>query len=500
MRMTIILAMLSGVLLAFSFPGFNLEFLAWFAFVPLFFAVKGKKAAVAFLLFYLCGIVFWLLIIYWLIHVTFFGLILMVLYLALYFGVFGFLACRFLFLTPTYYLLTTSAIWVLLEYLRSHLLTGFGWALLGYSQYLTLPAIQIADITGVWGVSFVVMAINIAIFTIIDKKKSLFTTYYILPAIVLLATLGYGYYQLYHVPRSAHGTPIRISVIQGNIPQELKWQPMSHRFILDSYISLSKEAAKDKPDLIIWPEASSPGFLGQDNWIFENIFGAAKYLDINLLLGTVTFQDNNYFNSAILVDNNGKVVERYDKIHLVPFGEYIPLKKMFVFLETAVPIGDFVAGKEYTLFSLDSRLEARDPRKFAVLICFEDIFPELSRQFVKKGADFLVNITNDAWFGKTSSPYQHLSASVFRAVENRVFLMRAANTGISGFINPVGKIISTVADRKEGEIFVSGYKSQEILPQKREGITFYARYGDISVLLLCILALYGIMFRKYGQK
>ena len=505
---SIFLVLLSGILLTFAFPRYNLELLAWLAFVPLFFAIKGKRPAMAFLLSYLCGVVFWLLTVYWFIRVTFLGLVLMILYLAIYFGIFGLIFSIYELGAGGYELIFLPCAWVLLEYLRSYLLTGFGWVLLGYSQYLTLPIIQIADITGAWGVSFLIMAVNLAIFNIIDKRKSLTPHCYLLAAIVLVLTLGYGYYKLYGVQSTEDRVPVRISVIQGNIPQELKWQENSQSFILERYISLSREALKDKPDLIIWPEASSPGFLGVDDWIFENIFGLVKSLNTKLLLGTVIVDGGSYFNSSILLDGGGKIAGRYDKIHLVPFGEYIPLRKFFAFLQTIVPIGDFSAGKEYTVFSLDLQLtpppEARHiqaaetgaSRKFSVLICFEDMFPELSRKFVKRGADFLVNITNDAWFGKTSSPYQHLSASVLRAVENRVFLARAANTGFSGFISPKGEIISAVSDSKGEETFISGYKTLEIFSKKKGRLTFYSRWGDVSVFLMCLFMLYGIMFSK----
>jgi len=190
----------------------------------------------------------------------------------------------------------------------------------------------------------------------------------------------------------------------------------------------------------------------------------------------------------LLVSPEGELLDRYDKLHLVPFGEYIPLRKFFGFLETIVPIGDFSRGNGYTVFSMP-------PYKFSVLICFEDLFPGLSREFVKKGADFLINITNDAWFKKTSSPYQHLSASVFRAVENRVFLIRSANTGVSGFIAPTGKIISLVGDKSGNNIFVSGYKTQNIAVYK-QGLSFYTRYGNIFIIICLLLALGRLITSK----
>jgi apolipoprotein N-acyltransferase len=176
----------------------------------------------------------------------------------------------------------------------------------------------------------------------------------------------------------------------------------------------------------------------------------------------------------------------------VPFGEYIPFKKIFAFLETVVPIGDFTRGKEYTVFNLPLVSHSL-PLPFSTLICFEDIFPELATQFVKRGAGFLVNITNDAWFRKSSSPYQHLAASVFRAVENRLFLVRAANTGVSAFINPVGKIVSLVADNAGKAIFISGYRTETISVGTDKKPTFYTSHPKGFILLCLILVVCGII-------
>lgn len=475
----LLLCILSAGLLIFAFPNFNIWLFAWFGFVPLFFAIEGKSKAKAFLLSYITGVIFWLGTIYWLIHVTLPGLVLLVLYLALFFGFFGLIISSNLQLS-TYFLVLSPAVWVLLEYIRSHLFTGFPWALLGHSQYLNLPAIQIADITGAWGVSFLVMLVNAAIYEVTSAKKK-----YLLPILLLLITLIYGYYKLHNLPLAPCPLQLRISVIQGNIPQELKWDPAARLPIIDKYLDLSRKALKDKPDLIIWPEAAIPVVLEEEPFYLEFVRKFAKDMRTPLLIGAVSTQGGLYYNTAILISGEGKLANRYAKIHLVPFGEYIPLRKILPFLETVVPIGDFAAGKEYTVFT-------KDAVRFSVLICFEDLFPELSREFVKKGAGFLVNITNDAWFGKTSSPYQHLSASVLRAVENRVALVRAANTGVSGFIAPTGEIISLVSAKEAGEIFVGGFKTQEIkFPEK--SLSFYSRFGDLFIFVCILLIFYVII-------
>lgn len=488
---TIELCLLSAALLILSFPIFNLWILAWVAFIPLFFALQSQSGLKAFLLAYFTGVVFWAGTIYWLVHVTLLGTIILVLYLALYFGLFGLFFSYFQFRSASIdYRLSTidplvfSSIWVLLEYTRSHLLTGFPWALLGYSQCSNLPIIQIADLTGAYGVSFLVMMVNVAVYQFISQKskvKSIFV-----PICCIFVSLIYGYYKL--LPTSNSQLPTyRISVIQGNIPQDQKWEAESREYILNKYLTLSLAATKDNPDLVIWPEASLPVILEEEPDFFKEVRHFSQEAHLSLLIGAVTRRDDAYYNSAILVSKEGAVLGRYDKLHLVPFGEYIPLKNYLPFLETIVPIGDINPGKESTLFSLPTPNSGLlTYNKFAVLICFEDVFPELSRRFVKNGADFLVNITNDAWYKKTSAAYQHFQACVFRAVENRVFLVRAANTGISGFIAPTGKVISLVQDKIGKEIFVDGYKAQSITVAKR-GLSFYSKYGDIFVLLLFAL-------------
>ena len=237
---------------------------------------------------------------------------------------------------------------------------------------------------------------------------------------------------------------------------------------------ITAAAAKDNPSLIIWPEASVPVLWGgsAEDAQFTQIFSLAGQLRISLLVGAVSRFGEAYFNSALFINDLGRPERIYNKLHLVPFGEYVPFKNTFPFLQTIAPIGDIEAGKEYTVFN--------QPKNFSVLICFEDLFPELSRKFIKRGARFLVNITNDAWYKQGSAPYQHFAASVFRAVENRVYLVRAANTGISGFIDPFGRLLSIVQDVTGRDSFVKGYSSQNICLAPISP-TIYNRFGDLFV-------------------
>jgi len=492
----ILTAVISAGLLVAAFPNYNFEILAWLALVPLLLAVENTSPLKAFFLWYLAGAIFWLGTVYWLKHVTFPGMIILVLYLALYFGIFGLIASRARVLPVTYYPLFLPSIWVLLEYLRSYLFTGFGWNLLGYSQYLNLPAIQIADFTGACGVSFLVMMVNVALAQIIRiwcnpaRRKELVTTILIY-VVILAAVLSYGYYRLNNLGRLSQGATLKLSVIQGNIPQSLKWRPYTNNYIMLQYQNFSRQVSLDKPDLMIWPEAALPVVIEDEPEYFQKTKDLAAEIKIPLLLGAVSRRNNIYYNSAFLIPAQGSQLFSYDKLHLVPFGEYIPLKRFFNFLETVVPIGEFSPGQEYAVFTLNDKY-GQLLAKFSVLICFEDLFPQLSRQFARRGADFLVNITNDGWFGNSAAPYQHFCASVLRAVENRLPLVRAANTGVSGFIAASGRIISLVSDGRGNYIFVGGYRSEKISLSKSP-MTFYTRFGEWLSGICFLVGLYGII-------
>ncbi|MCM8770919.1 MAG: apolipoprotein N-acyltransferase, partial [Candidatus Omnitrophica bacterium] len=319
----IFLCILSAILLILSFPRFDFGVLSWIAFIPLFFSLQNKKPVIRFLLAYLMGMLFFFGTIYWLIHVTLAGMIVLVLYLAVYFGLFG-------LITSSSHIFFLPAAWVLLEYLRSHLLTGFGWVLLGHSQYLNPAIIQIADITGSYGVSFLIMLVNVSIFFgMKGKVRPLIVSF-----ICLALTLGYGYFKL---NQKREGEKIRIAVIQSNIPQELKWREEEKEKILDKHIDLSLASRRDKPELIIWPETALPLVLKFNPYILGSIKAFAQAIKTPLLLGTLRYENKNYYNSAVLFSDRGYIVQYYDKLHLVPFGEYIPLRKYLRFLETIVP-------------------------------------------------------------------------------------------------------------------------------------------------------------------
>ncbi len=502
----ILLCLSSGALLILSFPHFDLEFLAWFALVPLFFSVASKGLRRSFELGFLTGVVAFLGMLYWIIvAVHTYGnvplipsgliLLLLVAYLSLYIGAFTFLTRFIQIRSGLQTILFAPFLWVGLEYLRTYLLTGFPWAALGYSQYLNLRFVQIADLTGVYGPSFAIVLVNATLFEVLRQgSKRIFPVKeVILTAVVVLSLSIYGYLRMGSVAKQMVQDPaLKIGLVQGNIDQSVKWDKSSQTETLKTYERLSDKVAEQKPDLIIWPETATPFFFQDAEKYQPFILDIPKKTNAFLLFGAPSYKVErgkmNYYNSAYLASPSGELVGKYDKIHLVPFGEYVPMQPLLFFIGSlGEGIGDFKPGKEIFNFSLPQG-------KFGVLICFEIIFPDLCRRFVEKGANFLVTITNDAWFGRTSAPYQHFSMATFRAVENRVFVARAANTGITGFVDPTGKIL------REGGIFTEEAMSGTIRLSNQK--TFYTLHGDIfawicSALSICLLL--NALIRKHRK-
>jgi len=496
----IILTVVSGILFTLAFPPFDLYPLAWFGLLPLFIAVYEKELRASFFLGLISGIVFFLGTIYWIFHsVHFYGnipvipglfiVLLLCAYLGLYTGIFSWAFTLFLKNTKFTTLLIAPVLWVTLEFIRTYAFTGFPWSSLGYSQYKFLYLIQVSDITGVYGVSFLVAGMNGLLFDLLvlwprrSRKMPLFapgmmTVGIVIFLLLLIISLLYGTWRL-NIEEG--GEKIRVSVIQGNIEQEKKWDKRFQREVMNIYKRLSIKALDDSPDIIVWPESALPFIYGYDTFLTEEFIEFQKGIGEYLLTGSVIVKDvkdeRPYLsNSAILFSPEGKVISIYDKVHLVPYGEYVPLRRFFPFIEKlVVDIGDFVAGDEYVVMKTPFV-------RIAPLICYEVIFPGLVRKFINRGADVIVTITNDAWFGKTSAPYQHFSMAVFRAVENRVPVVRSANTGISGFIDSKGRIM------KKSDIFTETVLTEKV-SLVRGGRTFYTRYGDLFAFLCIIITI-----------
>ena len=487
----------SAVLLVLPYHFADLWFLAFFGLVPYFLAVSGKSPSESFKSSYLLGFLFFAGMGYWLVLVNTLGFILLTAYLALYFGVFGYLASAFISSGDLKSIVYASAIWVALEYVRGWLIGGLPWALLAYSQWRNVYFIQAADWIGAFGVSYLVILANLSLFRSLVSKKRAWAVLF-LSAGILLPYL-YGAVTLHRLDAVAFRLAasqerrLRVSVVQGNIPQDQKWNAKIKSIIFEKYKRLTFMAAIEKADLIIWPETSFPGYLEDEPVMASRLRSMIRQSKADVLVGAPTMgnldEGLKFFNSAVLFGSGGEEKKRYHKTHLVPFGEYIPFEPLLGILRKFVEIGHFSAGDEKTIFIAESHHQPMPIKvRFAALICFEDIFPGLVRDFSSRGVDFLVNITNDAWFGKTAAPYQHAAASVFRAVENRVPVVRAANTGLSCVISSEGRLLASVSDQGE-EIFVTGQRSYELVLRKTQ--SFYTRFGDVFfvlILLLCYLA------------
>ncbi len=493
---TTALAALSGLFLAAAFPVINLHFLAWFAVVPLLLAVKGQNVKNGFLLGGITGLVYFSGTLYWVSHSIYYyggisllpaALITLLLsaYLALYPALFGAASAHIGSNNPKLLFAALPALWTALELARTYVFSGFPWALLGYSQYTVLPVIQVADATGVYGVSFLIVLVNASIADFIGNRKSYRSV--MTAGIVAALVLVYGFAKL-RAPEPAGG--MTVSVIQGNIEQDKKWDPAYQSGTISIYKRLTLEALKQHPDLVIWPETATPFYFmakrESDRLLSEDLVAFVKENRVPLLFGspTYTIKPTRQIvgrNSALLLSAGGREEALYNKIHLVPFGEYVPLKHILFFVGKMVhSIGDFESGREYTVMTVPSGPDGRrNETKLCTVICYEIIFPDLVRQFVERGAAIVTTITNDAWFGRTSAPYQHFSMAVFRAVENRVPIARAANTGISGFIDSRGRILETSG------IFTEAYLTHTLAPGTDK--TFYTKYGDIFAYI-CILA------------
>ncbi len=486
---TAALAAASGLLLAAAFPSINLHFVAWIALLPLFLALKGQSIKNGAWLGGLTGILYYIGTVHWVTNsVHFYGgiplvpasfiTLLLCAYLAVYPALFGAAAVHLKNTGPRLFFVSAPALWTALELARTYVFSGFPWALLGYTQYSALPVIQAADITGVYGVSFLIVLVNVAAAEFIMNRKDRVAV--VTAVLVLSLALGYGFVRL-HAPVQTGG--IGISVVQGNIEQDKKWDPAYQSEVLGTYKRLTLEALRRHPDLIIWPETATPfyfnGGSAGDRTLTSDLVAFVRQNHTPLLFGSPTYEvkPNRHIigrNSAFLLSADGRLEATYHKMHLVPFGEYVPLKKVLFFVEKMVQaIGDFQGGDEYTVMTVPyGEPNDRKETKLSTVICYEIIFPDLVRRFVKGGAAVLTTITNDAWFGRTAAPYQHFSMAVFRAVENRVPVARAANTGISGFIDAQGRILETSGIFTEAELM-------RTLVPGTEKKTFYTRYGDV---------------------
>jgi apolipoprotein N-acyltransferase len=278
---------------------------------------------------------------------------------------------------------------------------------------------------------------------------------------------------------------LRTAVIQGNIDQSIKWNPRFQAKTLQIYRCLSRSTSRFAPQLLVWPETAVPFFFQDRSDLSRLVAETSKELGADLIFGSPAYHQNGaaiaYYNRAYHLPPEGGSAGYYDKVHLVPFGEYVPLQEFFPFIHRLViAAGDFEPGETVTPLKLPFT-------SAGILICFEIIFPELARMQAQNGAHVLVNLTNDAWYGMTSAPYQHLSMAVFRAVETKRPLIRAANTGISAFINPLGRILD------QSDIFTEAVLERELILPTTVSPTFYVRFGDVFALLALLSSMMYIL-------
>ncbi len=501
----------SALLLFLASPGlFAYAPLAWLALVPLLIAISrpGTTTGGAFRLGLGTGLIYYPLLLYWIIivlghygHLPFWvtvpALGLLALYMSLYLAGFAGLVSRLhgracqVWLAPV--------VWVGLDWLRSRLLTGFPWLDLGYTQFSHPLLIQVSDLCGHHGVTFLIVMVNCLLVAALGNSPAkLFRPSRpgaaVLTALLFLA-LAFGYSLVRYRGIAAELTGaehLKVAVIQGNIPQGEKWRADTQETTLDKYMNLTaREMSANSPDLLVWPETAMPFFLleSPDLYRLESLAvtgGAA-------ILTGAPFRELDpsrhlvrYYNSAFLINRQGRVTGRYDKEHLVPFGEYVPLKRFLFFLGPVVEtIADFSRGTNLRPIPCQNT-------GVGVLICFESIFPDLARRQTAAGAGLLVNITNDAWYGRSSAPWQSLSMAVFRAVENRRSLARAANTGVSGFIDPLGRLFAL------SPLF-EDYSATMSLPVLTNGTVFTDHYGYLAgraCLVLTLLLAVTLIFKK----
>jgi apolipoprotein N-acyltransferase len=497
MWLAVLLSALSGAMLTVGFPALNWYPVAWFALVPLFFAIKGRTNREAFALGYLCGMVHFATALYWILFVVdhygglalpvaVFVLLLLCAYLAIYPAFFALIAQK-LERYPYVWMFVLPGVWVSLEWVRGHVLTGFPWADLGYTQTPFIRLVQIADITGVYGVSWLVVFGNTAVMAVFGRPRLRPVLGITLLGILMIGATLYGSERIKAVDRIAgKASSLTVGVVQGNIDQSKKWDPAFQQATLKRYKELSLEASRHdpRPQLLVWPETAAPFFYGIEDRLTDELNRMIEEVGVPLLFGspavTASAGQPRLQNRAYLVNASAKLLGAYAKQHLVPFGEYVPLKKYLFFVHRLVQAaGDFVPGHDPSPLTLGSQ-------KLGVLICYEGIFPELARETIRRGATCLVNITNDAWYGRTSAPYQHLEMERWLSIEFRMPLVRAANTGVSAIFDATGRPCGYISLDQPGELVCT------IHPH--HNLTFYAKWGDLFTLLCALTVLAGLLY------
>jgi apolipoprotein N-acyltransferase len=359
------------------------------------------------------------------------------------------------------------------EYLRSHLFSGFGWLCLGHSQVMNLYFVQVVDVIGVYGLSWVIVFINCLIFFALTHKRIKLV---LLAAMVLVAVYAYGVWTVWEYHRRELPT-VSVVMVQPNVAQEIKWIPSMREMIVNKHLQLTGMLANQEP-----------GVLGEQAALVDKIRTQVIHLGVPLIFGGIVQEDNKYYNSALMINAIGDLQERYDKIHLVPFGEYIPLRPLLGWINHFVPLEDFSSGQKYSMFTLTP------DTTFGVLICFEDTIGYLWHEFIRRDAGFLVNMTNDAWFQDTSAPFLHLHGAAINAISYKRSLVRSANTGWTGVIDPLGRVLKKAEDLTGKQTFVSSVIEADVPVNQQK--TVYAKLGNIFVFIEILVILITVLIKK----
>ena len=511
--MDLLLALLSGALLALSFPKFGNPAFAWIALAPLLVAVsrRGVKGTRAFALGLVTGAVYFWGTLYWLVQTmtTYGGLatpvaalcaLVLVAYLSLFPALFGWAHARLGRTFGPGAVLFAPAVWVAGEMGRTYLLDGFPWELLGYSQSSILPIVQTASLVGVYGLSALIAFVSAAASYAALTRGARRWRPLAISATIVLACGIWGAARIRAQRLVNQGTPIKVAVLQGNIPQDEKWDPATRSAILNRYLEMTREAIGRGVKFVIWPESATPLPYEQDVVGGAAIRRLANEGKITLLIGSDQVEpllptaagkpvQERYYNAAYLIEPSGATAAVYRKIHLVPFGEFVPFKRVLFFVGPLVDaVSDFTPGTEPLTLPVQGH-------RVSTAICYEVIYGSLIRAFVQRGSELLTTITNDAWYGRSSAAYQHWQQASLRAVEEGRYLARAANTGISGFIDPYGRIL------QQSNMFESAVLADDV--RFLTDRTVYSRIGDLigwlSVALTgaALLATVRIKSRKH---
>ncbi len=486
----LIALILSALGLSFAFAPFPLRWFSYLALIPLLLVINKCSYKKVFWYGLLFGGLFALFHLWWLYFLIvpvepmtkillYLGVTVLFVYLGLYTALFS-------IITKYVGIIFAPLAWIILEFVRTKSEIGFPWGFLGYTQTPYIPFIQIASVFGVYGISAWVMLVNVIVYWILTKKQKM--TYLIILILVFALPLGYGLLRVKNLSSS-----LDVAIVQPNVGPNEKGDYESRNRLINELLDLIRRASEQKPDLIILPETATLSDITRNIPLRDTI---QKMLDTNnvfLFTGTPLYSPNSmvYYNGAVFF-RPGQVgfSEIYRKIHLVPFSERIPYAdkiSLFRKIETG-DMGDCTPGTEFTIFEVQSS----KVQKFNGLICFEAIFPDLTREFTCRGSDLLINVTNDGWFGKTPGPHQHCEMSVMRSVENGVPLIRCANNGISLIADAYGRTKNRTNLFTQTIVF--GSVSSSLTP------TFYRKYGDILIWFSLGLILIKVFVKLFKRK